>query len=64
LATKIGLPVIFPNHSQAKFKPLETVKKITGFPETCLGAVKKRTQSYKIIEKNYEEELNQYGVDS
>ena len=61
IVQKIGLPVIHPSQSAVKFKPLESAKKITS-QELSASPVKKRVQSFKIIEKNYEDELNKMGV--
>ena len=53
--------MIHPSQSAVKFKPLESAKKIPN-QELSASPVKKRVQSFKIIEKNYEEELNKIGV--
>ena len=53
--------MIHPSQSAVKFKPLESAKKIPN-QELSASPVKKRVQSFKIIEKNYEDELNKIGV--
>lgn len=64
IVQKIGLPVIYPNQSTTKFNAKGSHKKIFQNQESSKSLLKVRSQSYKIIEKNYEEELNKIGVDS
>jgi hypothetical protein len=48
----------------AKISTLGSAKNITQNQESIKTLAKIRTQSYKIVEKNYEKELNNIGVDS
>lgn len=64
LINERGLPAIYPNKSSAKINTFQHNEK--GQTSGFLGnsGVKKRVHSYKIIEKNYEQELNTYGIHS
>lgn len=62
LVNERGLPAIYPSKSTAKINTFQNNEK--GQTSELFGksVVKKRVHSYKIIEKNYEQELNTYGI--
>jgi len=56
--------VIHTNHHQLKLnKNMQSAKLLPNL-DTNISIERERVQSFKIIEKNYEEELNNFGVDS
>jgi len=54
ITQKLGLPLIYNNHSQAKLNPTMSSVKMLPNQESNTVIEKVRAQSYKIIEKNYE----------
>ena len=58
LVEKIGLPVIHTNQSFAKINTLSNTKSMSLQKSLGKNPVKLRINSYKIVEKNYEQELN------
>jgi len=54
ITQKLGLPVIYNNHSQVKFHTMMNSAKPLPNQDYNTSIEKARAQSYKIVEKNYE----------
>lgn len=64
ITSKLGLPLIYPTQSQKKLAFTAGNPQASPAKGLSTSAAKPRALSFKIVEKNYEQELNDLGADS